>query len=88
MSKLAEEPDVISARDTLSSAINDCIRIILVMLIGHLAKCMYEHDAVLFSKEFVNGTIFYIFGTVVFYVFFHSRCTLPSKIVFSSPRIL
>jgi hypothetical protein len=77
--------DSISSVDTdniLSLIMNDCVRIAIVMMLGHLANCMYTNNTILFNEQFVNGLLFYVIGTVIFVVFFRKKCILPSTIVF------
>lgn len=71
-----------NADNILSSIVNDCVRIAIVMMLGHLANCMYTKNTILFNEQFVNGLLFYVIGTVIFVVFFHKKCLLPGTIVF------
>jgi hypothetical protein len=67
--------------DDLSILVNDCMRIVLVMIVGHIARQIFSHSS-LFEAEFVNSFFYFIIGTVIYHLFFRKWAlneTLPKN---------
>lgn len=79
---MSGEEEVIKQDDTLGLIVGDSMRLAIILLLGHFASCMYKPDSELFSKDFINGLLFYVMGTIIFYIFFFRKCTLLPIVVF------
>jgi hypothetical protein len=82
MGKLKSKKKDGSSDDVISLIVNDCVRITIVMALGHFANCMYTKNTAILNEQFVNGLLFYLIGTVIFLVFFHKKCLLSSNIIY------
>jgi hypothetical protein len=78
---------VIAEDDTLSSVVGDSMRLAIIFLLGHFASCMYVEKSELFGEDFVNSLLFYVVGTIIFYIFFAKKFTLSHDIVFPMRQV-
>lgn len=78
---------IIAGDDTLSSITGDSMRLAIIFLLGHFASCMYVEKSELFGADFVNSLLFYVVGTIIFYIFFVKKFTLSHDIVFPMRQV-